>query len=89
MDLAELTRDLETLQREALDAIAAARDAAALDALELDVLGKKGRLTSVLRGIGVGAVFCWAFTLITRLAMFVSPPRSVTRSFTVRLPVVE
>jgi phenylalanyl-tRNA synthetase alpha chain len=52
VDLAELTRDLETLQREALDAIAAARDAAALDALELDVLGKKGRLTSVLRGIG-------------------------------------
>ncbi len=52
MDLAELTRDLETLQREALDAITAAPDAAALDALELDVLGKKGRLTSVLRGIG-------------------------------------
>ena len=52
MDLAELTRDLETLQRDALDAIAAAEDAATLDALELDVLGKKGRLTGVLRGIG-------------------------------------
>jgi phenylalanyl-tRNA synthetase alpha chain len=52
VDLAELTRDLETLQRDALDAIAAAQDAAALDALELDILGKKGRLTSVLRGIG-------------------------------------
>jgi phenylalanyl-tRNA synthetase alpha chain len=52
VDLAELTRDLETLQRDALDATAAAQDAAALDALELDILGKKGRLTSVLRGIG-------------------------------------
>jgi phenylalanyl-tRNA synthetase alpha chain len=52
VDLAELTRDLETLQRDALDAIAGAQDAAALDALELDVLGKKGRLTGVLRGIG-------------------------------------
>jgi len=52
VDLAELTRDLENLQRDALDAVAAARDAAALDALELDILGKKGRLTGVLRGIG-------------------------------------
>jgi phenylalanyl-tRNA synthetase alpha chain len=52
VDLAELTRDLENLQRDALDAVEAARDAAALDALELDILGKKGRLTSVLRGIG-------------------------------------
>jgi phenylalanyl-tRNA synthetase alpha chain len=52
VDPAELTRDLETLQRDALDAIAGAQDAAALDALELDVLGKKGRLTGVLRGIG-------------------------------------
>jgi phenylalanyl-tRNA synthetase alpha chain len=52
VDLADLTRDLETLQAEALGAIAAAPDAATLDALELDVLGKKGRLTAVLRGIG-------------------------------------
>jgi phenylalanyl-tRNA synthetase alpha chain len=52
VDLADLTRDLEALRAEALDAIAAAPDAASLDALELDVLGKKGRLTSVLRGIG-------------------------------------
>ena len=52
MDLAELTRDLETLRTEALAAIDAAADAAALDVLELDVLGKKGRLTGVLRGIG-------------------------------------
>ena len=52
MDLADLTRDLEGLRSEALDAIAAAPDAATLEALELDVLGKKGRLTAVLRGIG-------------------------------------
>ena len=52
MDLADLTRDLEALQAEALAAIAAAPDVAALEALELDVLGKKGRLTGVLRGIG-------------------------------------
>jgi phenylalanyl-tRNA synthetase alpha chain len=52
VDLADLTRDLDTLHREALDAIAAAPDASTLDAIELDVLGKKGRLTGVLRGIG-------------------------------------
>ncbi len=52
MDLADLTRDLETLRTEALASIGAAPDVAALGALELDVLGKKGRLTSVLRGIG-------------------------------------
>jgi phenylalanyl-tRNA synthetase alpha chain len=52
VDLADLTRDLEALRTEALDAIAAAPDAATLEALELDVLGKKGRLTAVLRGIG-------------------------------------
>ena len=52
MDLADLTRDLEALRSEALASIAAALDAATLEALELDVLGKKGRLTTVLRGIG-------------------------------------
>ncbi|HEX7346129.1 MAG TPA: hypothetical protein VF253_05020, partial [Candidatus Limnocylindrales bacterium] len=52
MDLADLTRDLEALQADALASIDGAGDAAALDALELDVLGKKGRLTTVLRGIG-------------------------------------
>jgi phenylalanyl-tRNA synthetase alpha chain len=52
VDLADLTRDLELLQAEALAAAAAAPDVASLDALELDILGKKGRLTSVLRGIG-------------------------------------
>jgi len=52
VDLADLTRDLDTLRDETLAAVAAAPDAAALDALELDVLGKKGRLTGILRGIG-------------------------------------
>jgi phenylalanyl-tRNA synthetase alpha chain len=52
MDLAQLTRDLEDLRAEALDQVAAASDSAALEALEVEVLGKKGRLTGVLRGIG-------------------------------------
>ena len=52
MDLAQLTSDLETLAEETSAALAAAPDVAAIDAIELDVLGKKGRLTSVLRGIG-------------------------------------
>ena len=52
MDLADLTRDLETLRADTLAAIEGASDAASLEALELDVLGRKGRLTGVLRGIG-------------------------------------
>jgi phenylalanyl-tRNA synthetase alpha chain len=52
VDLSDLTRDLEALRDEGLFSIAAAPDVAALDALELDLLGKKGRLTAVLRGIG-------------------------------------
>jgi phenylalanyl-tRNA synthetase alpha chain len=52
VDLADLTRDLETLRDDALASIAAASDVPALEAIELDVLGKKGRLTAVLRGIG-------------------------------------
>jgi phenylalanyl-tRNA synthetase alpha chain len=52
VDLADLTRDLEALRDEALAAIAGASDVPGLEAIELDVLGKKGRLTAVLRGIG-------------------------------------
>jgi phenylalanyl-tRNA synthetase alpha chain len=52
VDLADLTRDLESLRDASLAAIAAADDVPTLEAIELDVLGKKGRLTSVLRGIG-------------------------------------
>jgi phenylalanyl-tRNA synthetase alpha chain len=52
VDLADLTRDLEALRDDVLASIAASTDVATLAALELDTLGKKGRLTSVLRGIG-------------------------------------
>jgi len=52
MDLAQLSKDLEALRDEAVAAAATAPDTAALDALAIDVLGKKGRLTAVLRGIG-------------------------------------
>jgi phenylalanyl-tRNA synthetase alpha chain len=52
VDLADLSRDLEALRVDALATIEAAPDTGALEAIELDVLGKKGRLTAVLRGIG-------------------------------------
>lgn len=52
MDLAELTRDLERLRDDAVASIESSADVSALEALELDVLGKKGRLTTILRGIG-------------------------------------
>jgi phenylalanyl-tRNA synthetase alpha chain len=52
MDLAQLTHDLEELAEETSAAVDAAPDVAAVEAIEIDVLGKKGRLTSVLRGIG-------------------------------------
>jgi phenylalanyl-tRNA synthetase alpha chain len=52
VDLADLTRELQTLRADALASIEAAQDTASLEAIELDVLGKKGRLTTVLRGIG-------------------------------------
>jgi phenylalanyl-tRNA synthetase alpha chain len=52
VDLADLTRDLETLRDDALASIESIVDVAALDAVELDILGKKGRLTTILRGIG-------------------------------------
>jgi phenylalanyl-tRNA synthetase alpha chain len=52
MDLAQLTADLNDLRDRASGAAASAPDTAALDAIELDVLGKKGELTAILRGIG-------------------------------------
>ncbi len=52
MDLAQLTGDLERLRADAIDRIAAATDLAALEALEVEVLGRKGSLTQILRGIG-------------------------------------
>jgi phenylalanyl-tRNA synthetase alpha chain len=52
MDLIQLTSDLDGLRARAIDAIGAAPDTGALDSIEVDVLGKKGELTAVLRGIG-------------------------------------
>ena len=52
MDFAQLSSDLEALRDRALGAVRAAPDTATLDALDVDVLGKKGELTAVLRGIG-------------------------------------
>jgi len=52
MDLAQLTRDLDELSVSTRAAVDAAPDVAALAALELEILGKKGRLTEILRGIG-------------------------------------
>ena len=55
MDLAQLTSDLEELRARATSAAASAPDTAALDGIEVEVLGKKGELTAILRGIGVAA----------------------------------
>jgi phenylalanyl-tRNA synthetase alpha chain len=52
VNLVDLTRDLDALRDRALASAAGAADTAALEALEVDVLGKKGELTGVLRGIG-------------------------------------
>ena len=52
MDLETLTRDLQALRERALEAVAGARDPAEIDAVQLEFLGKKGELTTVLRGIG-------------------------------------
>jgi phenylalanyl-tRNA synthetase alpha chain len=52
VELTDLIRDLEALRDDAVASIEAAGDVPALEAIELDVLGRKGRLTIVLRGIG-------------------------------------
>jgi phenylalanyl-tRNA synthetase alpha chain len=52
VELADLTRQLEALRERTLSGVAAATDLAALEALEIEVLGKKGELTTILRGIG-------------------------------------
>ncbi len=44
--------NLEPLAREAKAAIAAAEDAAALEQLRVDYLGKKGQITALLKGLG-------------------------------------
>ena len=52
MDPAELSQTLHALRDEAVAAAARATASGELAGLELDFLGKKGRLTGVLRGIG-------------------------------------
>jgi phenylalanyl-tRNA synthetase alpha chain len=52
VDLARMTAELHALRDETVAAAGAAAETETLEALELDVLGKKGRLTTVLRGIG-------------------------------------
>ena len=52
MDLTQLTADLDALRDRAVGAAGVAPDTATLDALEVGVLGKKGELTAILRGIG-------------------------------------
>ncbi len=52
MDLAQLISDLQALRERAEAAARNAADTASLDALEHSVLGKKGDLTAILRGIG-------------------------------------
>ncbi len=52
MDLAQLTSDLQSLRATATAAASAAPDTAALDALDVEVLGKKGGITAILRSIG-------------------------------------
>jgi phenylalanyl-tRNA synthetase alpha chain len=52
VDFESLSADLRSLQARALTEIAAVADPAALEALQIQYLGKKGDLTAVLRGIG-------------------------------------
>jgi phenylalanyl-tRNA synthetase alpha chain len=52
MDFDQLTSDLHALRSRATAAAAGAPDTAAIDDLEVSVLGKKGDLTAILRGIG-------------------------------------
>jgi phenylalanyl-tRNA synthetase alpha chain len=52
MDLAQLTRDLHALRDEAIASAGGAATSAELADREVEFLGKKGRLTLVLRGIG-------------------------------------
>ena len=52
MDFDSLSADLRGLQERALKEISSAADPSALEALQIQYLGKKGDLTAVLRGIG-------------------------------------
>jgi phenylalanyl-tRNA synthetase alpha chain len=52
VDFESLSADLRSLQQRALKEISETADPAALEALSIQYLGKKGELTAVLRGIG-------------------------------------
>jgi phenylalanyl-tRNA synthetase alpha chain len=52
VDRADLIAQLQALEETTIAEAGVADDAAALEALGVEVLGKKGRLTAVLRGIG-------------------------------------
>ena len=52
MDLAQLTADLRGLRDRAVAQASSAPDTQSLEALEVAILGKKGDLTAILRGIG-------------------------------------
>jgi phenylalanyl-tRNA synthetase alpha chain len=52
VDLSDLLAQLESLRDETVTAVSGTADLPALDAIGVDVLGKKGRLTGILRGIG-------------------------------------
>ena len=52
MDLAALEKQLRTLQADAASSIAAAASTADLDELGSSLLGKRGAITEILRGIG-------------------------------------
>ena len=47
-----MKEQLEAIRSQALTSIAAAQDAAALEALRVQYLGKKGELTAVLKQMG-------------------------------------
>ena len=47
-----MKEQLEKLAKESLEAVAAAGDIAALDALRVKYLGKKGELTAILKQMG-------------------------------------
>ncbi|HXH64490.1 MAG TPA: phenylalanine--tRNA ligase subunit alpha, partial [Mariprofundaceae bacterium] len=51
-EIESMKQQLAGLEAEALAAIAAAADLAALEALRVHYLGKKGGLTEVLKGVG-------------------------------------
>jgi len=67
-----IIEDLEQMRAEAAAAIEAASDLTALDAVRVNYLGKKGSLTSILRGLGALSGY--------RFSARYSPSRRCSRS---------